>query len=118
MQISTVAGLNQASECITLTLNKLENLAAFMNYAYRYIIDYLKIKLNEEGEEGQRCILKYPPKFIALYNTYRHAIEVDIGNKANSMMIDTKDIDIALAEIKAFYIPYIAKNLIISLLIK
>jgi len=74
-------------------------------------VDYLKSKLSEEDVSEQVRILKYPLKFTGFYNAYAHTMEVDIGNKLHTMMFDSAPVDIAMAEIKASFTPYIAKNL-------
>lgn len=111
MKLATFDGLISARECITLTMQRLKDDSIFVNSIYQYISNYIQIKLSDEDEESKRNTVRIPCKFFAFYDSHRYDMESQVENKMHTSMIDTDRVQAALAEIRAFYVPYIAQDL-------
>ena len=120
MQETTFEGLRKQGNLINLRLAMLKQRVSKVNRTLDYILAYLKNKLQEEGADNMQNILKDYKALKQYYTSHKLEIEGFISENMvdNNDKYKSEDLNIVLAEIYAFDLPMVAKDILDYLLSK
>ena len=106
-------GLRKQGNLINLRLAMLKQQVGKVNRTLDYILAYLKNKLQEEGQTSCRTFSRTIKQFKQYYTSHK----LDIEGFISENMVDdndrykSEDLNIVLAEIYAFALPMVAKDI-------